>query len=174
MLNWEIASTKLTCGHVCGILPWLVIAVGRPSVGSTIPRWVVLGCIKKLAEPARGEVGKSVLPWFIHFLFSGFCLGFPSWWILYTLKAEINHFLLTVFYLSNKSNLIEKLVLKMWSCCVGTDCICRRTLEVWRESPLISQSLIGCFVGTWKVMRATMPTIGGLAHEISEGCLRCL
>jgi len=40
-------------GSDCGAFSQLVINVGGPLVGSTIPGLVVLGCIRKQAEQVR-------------------------------------------------------------------------------------------------------------------------
>lgn len=75
-LSWGIDQVRLAYGNVCGGLSWLLIA------GRTIPRQVVFGCLRKLAEyqsvkwaSCQESHSSMVSSW-------SSCPDFPQWCIV--------------------------------------------------------------------------------------------
>lgn len=67
-LNWGISQGRGACEHVYGetVCTNNWYRCFQPPVGNTIPRKVVLGCIKNLAnQESAHERVRSLLPWFL-------------------------------------------------------------------------------------------------------------
>lgn len=106
---------QIACGHICVPLSWLLIDRAQPTVGSVIPRQVVLGDILRIAECETGDKPIiSLPPWsLLQSPPSGYDLS-PCDGLWLGLEKQVKLFLPKLFWVTVFIAEIEKQSRQKW------------------------------------------------------------